>query len=64
VQAIQGLKIDKITVWDSGGGAGGGSSTVNFAASLSLPPLHEVARMAGVELPEYLGEVSKEKAKG
>jgi flotillin len=25
----------------------------------SLPPLHEVARMAGVELPEYLGEVGK-----
>ena len=67
VEAIKNLKIDKITVWDSGGGASGGSSTANFAASLikSLPPLHEVARMAGVELPEYLGEVSKEtKPKG
>jgi flotillin len=58
VEAIKNLKIDKITVWDSGGGAGGGSSTANFAASLikSLPPLHEVARMAGIELPEFLGE--------
>jgi flotillin len=59
VAAIQNLKIDKITVWDSGAGAGGGSSTSSFASSLikSLPPLHEVAKMAGIELPEYLGEV-------
>ncbi len=59
VAAIQNLKIDKITVWDSGAGAGGGSSTASFASNLikSLPPLHEVAKMAGIELPEYLGEV-------
>jgi len=65
VEAIKNLKIDKVTVWDSGGAAGGGSSTANFAASLikSLPPLHEVARMAGIELPEFLGEVSKEVSK-
>ena len=63
VAAIKNLKIDKITVWDGGAGTGG-SSTANFAASLikSLPPLHEVARMAGVELPEYLGEVAKDKS--
>ena len=26
----------------------------------SLPPLQELAGMAGVELPEYLGKISKE----
>jgi flotillin len=59
VEAIQNLKIDKITVWDSGGGDGKGSSTANFVSSLikSLPPIHEVAGMAGVELPAYLGKV-------
>jgi flotillin len=59
VEAIKNLKIDKITVWDGAGGSGAGSSTANFASSLikSLPPLHEVARMAGVELPEYLGSM-------
>jgi flotillin len=64
VEAIKNLKIDKITVWDGGNGQSG-SSTANFASSLikSLPPLHEVAKMAGVELPEYLGEV-KAKASG
>jgi flotillin len=61
VEAIRNLKIDKITVWDSGG-ADGTSSTAGFARSLikSLPPLHEVAKMAGVELPEYLGKLSAE----
>ena len=59
VEAIKNLKIVKITVWDSAGGSGAGSSTANFASSLikSLPPLHEVARMAGIELPEYLGKM-------
>ena len=66
VEAIKNLKIDKITVWDSGGGAGGGSSTANFASSLikSLPPLHEVAKMAGIELPEFLGEAKGPDAAG
>ena len=62
VEAIQNLKIDKITVWDSGNGKDGGSSTSNFLSSMikSLPPLQELAGMAGVELPEYLGKISKE----
>ena len=62
VEAIKNLKIDKITVWD-GGRADGQSSTANFASSLikSLPPLHDVAKMAGVELPEYLGQVKTDK---
>jgi flotillin len=59
VEAISNLKIDKITVWD-GGSADGSSSTANFAANLikALPPLHEVAKMAGLDLPEYLGRVA------
>ena len=59
VEAISNLTIDKITVWDSGGNGGEGSSTSNFVSSLikSLPPVHEVAGMAGVELPDYLGSV-------
>ena len=63
VEAIKNLKIDKITVWDSGGDGTGGSSTSNFVSSLirSVPPLHDVAAMAGVELPDYLGKVAEEK---
>ena len=61
VEAIRNLKIDKVTVWDSAGGNGSGSSsTANFASNLikSLPPLHDVAKMAGLELPEYLGAMA------
>lgn len=59
VEAIRNLKIDKVTVWDSAGGDGKGSSTANFVSSLvrTLPPLQDVAAMAGVELPEYLGRM-------
>ncbi len=66
VEAISNLKIDKITVWDSGNGGNGESSTANFVSGLikSLPPLQEVARMAGVELPEYLGKVVEQDRTG
>ena len=58
-EAVSNLKIDKVTVWDSAGGDGKGSSTASFVSSLvkSLPPLQDVASMAGVELPSYLGKV-------
>ncbi len=61
VEAIQNLKIDKVTVWDSGA-ADGKSSTAGFVSNLvkSLPPLHDLAGMAGVELPGYLGEMIDE----
>jgi len=38
-----------------------GSATANFMSNMvkSLPPLHEVAGMAGVDLPLYLGGVTK-----
>lgn len=60
VEAISNLKIDKITVWDSGGN-GGGSSTSNFIANLfkSLPPLQEISDMAGFSFPDFLGKVQE-----
>ena len=63
-QAISNLKIDKVTVWDGAGGGEKGSSTANFVSSLvkSLPPLQDVASMAGVELPSYLGKVKPDAA--
>ena len=60
VKAIANLKIDKITVWDSGsGGDGQAGTTANFVAGLvgALPPLHEVASQAGIKLPQFLGEL-------
>ena len=61
-EAIRNLKIDKITVWDSGNDKDGNSATSNFVSSLvqSLPPIHDVAKMSGVELPDYLGSMTDE----
>jgi flotillin len=61
-EAISNLKIDKITVWDSGNGGDGGGSTANFVSSLikSLPPVHDIAAMAGVDLPDYLGNMKED----
>jgi flotillin len=55
VEAIKNIKIDKITVWDSGS-SNGGSSTANFMKSMmgAIPPLDELFKQAGLELPEYL----------
>lgn len=60
-EAIKNIKIDKVTVWDGAGSNGNGkTSTANFLSGMlqSLPPLHEVAGMAGLDLPDYLGKVS------
>src|SRR5262245_21928795 len=60
VEAIKAIKIDKVTVWDGGGAnnANGSTTTANFLAGMvkSLPPLHDVAAMAGLDLPKYLGD--------
>ena len=63
VKAIQNLKIDKITVWDSGRTQNSNSgATASFLSSLigSLPAMHELAEQAGIELPEVLGRVRKQ----
>jgi flotillin len=59
-EAIKNIKIDKITVWDSGNqGDNQKSTTSNFLSQFvkSLPPLHDVAGMAGLKMPDYLGTV-------
>lgn len=61
VDAIKNIKIDKVTVWDSGAnGAGGKTSTAGFLSGLmkSVPPLDELFGMAGLSLPDYLGKKS------
>lgn len=55
-EAIKNIKIDKVTVWENGGGKDGKSSTANFLSGMykSVPPLQEMFDMAGMQLPEYL----------
>lgn len=58
VQAVQNLKIDKITVWDNGSGSDGKNTTADFVSGLmkTIPPMNELFDMAGMQLPKYLGE--------
>lgn len=58
VEAIKNLQIDKITVWDSMGGQNGTPTTANFLSGMmkSIPPLSETMKMAGIQLPEFLGK--------
>ncbi len=67
VDAIKNLKIDKVTVWDSGAkSADGRGTTADFVSGLykSIPPLAEMFDMAGMKLPSYLGEAKKEETAG
>lgn len=56
-EALANIKIDKITVWDSGSGNDGVQGFIrNFAAS--LPPLQEIAQQAGIQLPSFMGAIA------
>jgi flotillin len=62
-EAIKNIKIDKVTVWDSGGQAADGkNSTANFMSGLykSVPPLKDIFDMAGMDLPTYLGKTKED----
>ena len=56
VEAVKGINIDKVTVWDTGNGAEGKTATSNFISGImkSVPPLEDLFKMAGMELPSYL----------
>lgn len=56
VEAVKNIKIDKITVWDGNNGANGNTSTANFISGMmkSVPPLNDLFKMAGMNLPAYL----------
>ncbi|HRN78839.1 MAG TPA: SPFH domain-containing protein [Ferruginibacter sp.] len=62
VEAVKNIKIDKITVWDSGNAENGNGSTANFVSGMmkTVPPLNDLFNMAGLNLPSYLkGEDKK-----
>ena len=56
VEAVKGINIDKVTVWDGGSSVNGKTATSNFISGMmqSVPPLNDLFKMAGMELPSYL----------
>ena len=59
-KAIQTLPIEKIIIWDGGGEGGLGGLGKRIMGA--LPPMHELARQVGLDLPDYLGKVGGGKA--
>lgn len=65
MDAIKGIEIDKITVWDNGGGKdGSGSSTTDFIQNFlkSAPQMGSIFDMVGAEFPKLLqgsGKISE-----
>ncbi len=61
-EAVKGVKVEKVIVWDSGNGTGGGVSRVTNDLVRSVPPAMDLIRhVTGIELPR-LGKVSPEMA--
>lgn len=56
VEAIKGIQIDKVTVWDGMGG--GQSDTAKFMSGMmgAVPPLQNLFKMAGMDIPAFLGK--------
>ena len=61
VEAVKGINIDKVTVWDTGNSTDGKTATSNFISGMmkSVPPLDDLFKMAGMELPSYLKGAEK-----
>ncbi len=58
VEAIKNIKIDKVTVWDGMNSANGAPATANFLSGMlkSIPPMNDLFKQAGMELPSVLGK--------
>jgi flotillin len=59
-QAIQDLPIEKVIVWD-GGGKEGGMAGLGGRLMGALPPMHDIAKQVGLDLPEFLGKIQGDK---
>ncbi|MBE3070150.1 MAG: flotillin family protein, partial [Planctomycetes bacterium] len=58
-EAIRNLPLEKVIVWD-GGGKDSGLSDLGRRLVGVLPPMHQIAKMAGLELPDFLGSTKAE----
>ena len=61
-QAIQNLPIEKVIVWDGGSGGDGEGGMAGLGRRLmgALPPMHELAKQVGLDLPDFLGKLADE----
>ena len=55
VEAIKGIKIDKLTILENGSGTAVSSLAKDLVRT--LPSIHEIAKNVGLQLPEVLGKM-------
>ncbi|HEV3083975.1 MAG TPA: SPFH domain-containing protein [Gemmataceae bacterium] len=64
-QAISQIKFDKVVVWENGTNGNGANATSHFLQGLArtMPPIMQVMKdIGGVELPDFFGKLTPEKA--
>ena len=62
VGGLHEVPIEKVIVWD-GGGKDGGMSNLGGRLMGALPPMHDLAKQVGLELPDFLGKMKEEAEK-
>ena len=62
-KAIQDLPIEKVIVWDGGGSGSSGLKGLGGRLLGALPPMHDLAKQVGLDLPEFLGKIAREAEK-
>ena len=62
-KAIQDLQIDRLFIWDSGTDGNSGISNLGRKLLGALPPIHDLAKQVGLELPDFLGKLADETKK-
>jgi len=55
-EILSNLEIDNLTVWGGGEGSGTGVEGLMKDLVKALPPIHDLAKGVGLELPEFLGK--------
>jgi len=61
VEPLEQRALLAVVAWD-GGGDGKGLSGLGGRLVSALPPMHELAKNVGLDLPEYLGKLAGEAA--
>jgi flotillin len=64
VEAIKGISIDQVTVWEGGSGKDGKTATADFISGMakSVPPLQDLMGLSGMQLPDWMAKTMTEDA--
>ena len=66
VEAIKGITIDQVTVWEGGSGKDGKTATSDFISGMAkaVPPLQDIMGLSGMQLPDWMAKTMSDDAGG